>query len=318
MNKTKTTTNHLPSFLGIGAARAGTTWLSDKLMQHPEIWMPRRKELHYFTRSEKYFGPSHLDDADFQNRLVGHRLANRQYRKALLRAVGSNLAKPSPTKLRWDLRYFLGSPSDHWYASLFAQGAGKVTGEITPRYSALDVDDIRALRTLIPDLKILFILREPVSRIWSLIKYHEKRQQIRFTEKSTRELSARALHPAVSAQSDYESILARWQSVFPKEKVLTVFYDDLCAQPNVLLHTVSQFLEVDGRRFSFDKDRISDRINPSFDKEIPSNLQQVLTTFYRPMVRRLSDTYGGHFTSWLDSYDSVEVDDEPSLQQMTA
>ena len=39
-----------PHFLGIGAQRAGTTWLHSTLASHPEIWMPRIKEIHYFDR----------------------------------------------------------------------------------------------------------------------------------------------------------------------------------------------------------------------------------------------------------------------------
>lgn len=39
----------LPNFLGIGAPRAGTTWLHSLLVAHPDVLMPsRRKELHFF------------------------------------------------------------------------------------------------------------------------------------------------------------------------------------------------------------------------------------------------------------------------------
>lgn len=38
-----------PDFLGIGAQRAGTTWLDALLRSHPALYLPgRRKELHYF------------------------------------------------------------------------------------------------------------------------------------------------------------------------------------------------------------------------------------------------------------------------------
>ncbi len=39
-----------PDFVGIGAQKAGTTWLYHNLRAHPEIWMPPRKEIHYFNR----------------------------------------------------------------------------------------------------------------------------------------------------------------------------------------------------------------------------------------------------------------------------
>ena len=57
----------LPTFVGIGVARGGTTWLHTLLSGHPEISMPtRRKEVRYFDRNhdrgldwyESFFCPS--------------------------------------------------------------------------------------------------------------------------------------------------------------------------------------------------------------------------------------------------------------------
>lgn len=39
---------HLPDFLGIGAQKAGTTWLHENLQCHPELYLPAEKELHFF------------------------------------------------------------------------------------------------------------------------------------------------------------------------------------------------------------------------------------------------------------------------------
>lgn len=38
----------LPTFIGIGAQRAGTTWIYNCLKQHPDIFMSEPKELHFF------------------------------------------------------------------------------------------------------------------------------------------------------------------------------------------------------------------------------------------------------------------------------
>jgi hypothetical protein len=40
----------LPHFLGLGPGQAGTTWLHYNLSRHPDVFMPHKKELHYFTR----------------------------------------------------------------------------------------------------------------------------------------------------------------------------------------------------------------------------------------------------------------------------
>lgn len=44
--------NHGPDFLGIGAQKAGTTWLYKMLSLHPDIGMPVEKELHFWDRQK--------------------------------------------------------------------------------------------------------------------------------------------------------------------------------------------------------------------------------------------------------------------------
>lgn len=39
-----------PSFLGIGTPKSGTTWLYDLMKSHPEIWVPHKREIHFFNR----------------------------------------------------------------------------------------------------------------------------------------------------------------------------------------------------------------------------------------------------------------------------
>lgn len=54
-----------PNFLGIGAARSGTTWIARNLEQHPDIFLPSKKELHFFDR--------HYDDgiASYEQEFAG-------------------------------------------------------------------------------------------------------------------------------------------------------------------------------------------------------------------------------------------------------
>lgn len=44
----------LPTFYILGAQKAGTTWLAAMLRQHPEIFIPRQKELHFFNDEARY------------------------------------------------------------------------------------------------------------------------------------------------------------------------------------------------------------------------------------------------------------------------
>lgn len=41
-------------FIGIGASRSGSTWISQCLKEHPQICFSRKKEIHFFSNPEKY------------------------------------------------------------------------------------------------------------------------------------------------------------------------------------------------------------------------------------------------------------------------
>jgi len=41
-------------FIGIGAPRSGTTWLSECLREHPQVLLSHDKELHFFTRGIRH------------------------------------------------------------------------------------------------------------------------------------------------------------------------------------------------------------------------------------------------------------------------
>lgn len=47
-----------PTFLIVGAEKAGTTWLYDRLRRHPDVFMPLVKELHYFNRRNSNHQPT--------------------------------------------------------------------------------------------------------------------------------------------------------------------------------------------------------------------------------------------------------------------
>lgn len=44
------TGSRLPDFVGIGAQKAGTTWIHHQLRAHPQLFLPETKELNFFYR----------------------------------------------------------------------------------------------------------------------------------------------------------------------------------------------------------------------------------------------------------------------------
>lgn len=68
------TQTHLrPRFIGIGAQRAATTWVHDCLRAHPGLFLPEKKEVHYFDenyeRGDDWY-VSHFSNADSEQ-LIG-------------------------------------------------------------------------------------------------------------------------------------------------------------------------------------------------------------------------------------------------------
>ena len=49
------------NFIGIGVQKAGTSWLSEALNEHPEIYIHPKKEAHYFNKEKIYINKFHYE-----------------------------------------------------------------------------------------------------------------------------------------------------------------------------------------------------------------------------------------------------------------
>src|ERR671912_124075 len=146
-----------PNFLVVGAQKAGTTWLYRSLRTHPQVWMPREKELHYFDEKIR------LDGGLF-SRLRGDRPADWRWRRQVKSRLKRSRKDLKWRDVAWDLKYFLREPNDRWYASLFDPGDDQIAGETTPDYSILGKRTISHVRDIMPEAKIILMMRNPVER----------------------------------------------------------------------------------------------------------------------------------------------------------
>ncbi len=244
----------LPDFLGIGAAKAGSTWLFHNLRAHPGLYLPPEKELHYFC----------------------HR-----YHRSL-----------------------------RSYARRFAPGSGRVVGEITPNYAILPVEKIRSIGRLMPDLRLLFIVRDPIERAWSHARMRLVRQDGRSrAEVSDAELVAHFRGAHSRANGDYQAIIDRWLSVFPPERLWLGFFEDISQRPRQLLSEVFRHLGVDddvdweGMPYATRIDRgvrgEDDRSKPDGKEPIPPHLRRVLEDLYGPSIEGLRTTIGPRVDAWM-------------------
>lgn len=139
----------------------------------------------------------------------------------------------------------------NWYLDHFAEGEGRVKGEASPSYAILPPEQIRLVRELLPDVKLVFLLREPLGRAWSHARHNHQYREVNFAG-CTDPLDAVALerwrenfrHDWALASGDYLGQLRHWMSVFPRRQVFVDFYERVGGDPEGLLRDVFAFLGV--------------------------------------------------------------------------
>ncbi|MBY8977355.1 sulfotransferase [Rhodobacteraceae bacterium NNCM2] len=196
-----------PDFIIGGAPKCGTTSLHFILGQHPEISMPD-EEIHYFDADDPIVHP----DFFFY----------------------------SGGKLEWFDARPEDKPNLDWYAGRFASFPRTACiGEDSTTYlhSASAPDRIKAL---IPDVKLIFMLRNPVARAysqyWHLVM--TARATCSFEEALTR-------FPVIVIGSSYVDALRRYYDCFGRDAVKVVFFEDFVADNQAAIDDVTAYLSLD-------------------------------------------------------------------------
>ncbi|MFO0828318.1 MAG: sulfotransferase [Phycisphaerales bacterium] len=287
--------HHDIDFLGIGAQKAATSWLWRNLKRHPGVWMPPRKELHYFDRSLEYPSPSHIAADSLWQRLVGRAPHERRGRALLRRELFEAVRAGRWHDARWTTRYFLGQPSDAWYRSLFASGRGRLRGEITPSYSILDAKDVARVRELFPDLRVIYVLRNPIDRAWSHVRFAWTIGALRDIN-DVDEVAAFVASPMQALRSDYLRTLSIWRGCYPERQIHVGFYDEIVSEPDRALAAVLEFLGLPPLPAGVAT--LTDKVNPSRAVDMPPAIRQLLERAYASQIEELAGMFGGWCEAW--------------------
>lgn len=289
-------------FLCIGAQRSGTTWLAWNLREHPGIWIPPCKEVHYFSRSTKYPSPSHLECRGLAEKFLGRNQQAQTWRWLFLGYARKWLAradwKDKPARLTWIWSYFFQRPTDEWYLRLFQQGQGKVCGEVTPDYSLLEAEDVARVAELLPNVKILFLLRNPLDRTLSQLRYHmDGKAAPNLHRASEDELLDFATAPGQLRRGDHVKTHETWSHFFPPGNIHLAFFEDICERPDVVLGQAEEFLGVE-RPSSVRRHDQRKSMNGSTPHFLPRSIIARLAEAHEPIVQDCARYFGGHALGW--------------------
>ena len=219
-------------FFGIGATKAGTSWLHSQLQAHPECHLRTIKELHYFSLTN----PRQVDRA--------LKTAQSDAATAAQKARGAMPDKRAYAEARaYDLAAWCevlqaGSAAHDRYLGYLLSGRGRrhLVGDVTPGYSLLPDDTLTMMSRLTPDVRFIYLMRDPVDRLWSHVRMVCARADRTNFASASLTLMRAILDGQNSAEitgilnrGDYAAILAKLARAIPAKQRLDLFYEDMVA-----------------------------------------------------------------------------------------
>lgn len=211
-------------FIGVGAAKAGTTWLYEYLRDHREVCASPIKEMHYFDC--KYQPQDTLD----WNSIFAERLRKKARKSRILRGYISalfgrpqKLAGVDVLRERVDI-----NDDDNAYLDFFGRrltSAHRAFGEFTPGYAALDVASLEKVKAIHPDMKILYVMRDPVQRFCSALKSRQDSERgYSAFEQFLEELND---NDELIGQTRYDLVHKKLTRVFDRGDLFFGFYESM-------------------------------------------------------------------------------------------
>lgn len=272
--------------LGVGAQKAGTTWLYSYLSSMEGSDFGAFKEYHIF---DAVYLP---ECKNFRYRLSP---------KSVLKDVARKLNNKNYSSRRrfqnnFDVYY------DYFENILNKKESVIITGDITPSYAGLPVECYYNIRENFEkrniNVKVVFLLRDPLERCWSTVRMHRRRNRPNFENVDVRlgeEDALRNYFMTNNAEfrTRYDQTIRSLESAFNAEDLFIGFYETLFRSDNGDLRSLVDFLGIHYVEPDFSK-----RLNVSKkNDEISEELKADIVMHYSEVYHFVSDRYGWDFIS---------------------
>ena len=218
---------------------AGTTWLANQLEKASFFSNVGIKEFHVFnklfTKNKTANNKSKLAKQAYINRHIKRRL--KQDKDLLISQRVLMRLSPATYFDFFDYLYLRQPDVSH-------------VGDITPAYSTLSIDRFSLIREGLAEKKfqpkIIFLMRDPVERVWSQLRMNNRFKFERTKVKATPQQEFKQLQNFYKSKScinrtQYEIISKKLESVFNPEEIYYGFYETLFTQAEI--NRLTNFLE---------------------------------------------------------------------------
>lgn len=259
--------------LGVGAQKAGTTWLHDYLQLQPEVDMGFMKEYHIFDQGHVADTTPKLD-------------------KRIDNYINSFLGKDSLSmrhKFRRNHRHYFS-----YFQKLTDQTKQPyLTGDITPSYAGLPVKVLKKIKSGLEksgfNVKVMFLMREPVARCISANRMYSKERLLANPDVS--ELEAELLQKKYrqvrfEIRTRYDITIKNLEEVFLPEQIHYAFYEELFSDP--VLSQICTFLELPFRSGNYNEVSNGSKVRG----EIPLGLKSEIKQHYNETYEYVFEKFG--------------------------
>lgn len=267
-----------PTFLFcVGATKAGTSWLYRYLSRHPECHLRSIKELHYFDMIESGNYARHRD------REAG-RLASLRAEQASGAPMGAFRQRMLRDTEEWVSVIGRDGEDLDAYRSYLAAGRGarKLVGDITPAYALLPVERLSGMARMAGDVRFVYLLRDPVSRLWSqarMVAFRKARSMADFPARAVQVMGEmiEAIGAGRTDREDYAGAITRLRAAVDPSRLLVQLQDEMMGVPG--LARLCGFLGISSEPADFDK-RVHEGTPLALDEGLRARAQAALRPQY--------------------------------------
>lgn len=174
-------------------------------------------------------------------------------------------------------------------------------GEMTPAYAILPGDTIAEIRQLLPDTRLLYLLRNPIDRAWS-----SALMALRLAEMTPLEASDQwfldHFHSVGSwRRGHYLACLRAWWACFPADQLLVETCEAVISEPEALLNRCFAHLGVP----PLPAERLREqgcrqKVFQGTGHPLRPSLRPALIALYAESIHQLGAELGQDFSHWLE------------------
>lgn len=281
--------------LGLGAQRTGSTWLRSQLQACSEINLGFCKEYHFFDvlfipEMKNYHKWDGFEGLDFD-------------------FIPSNDAgKWSPAKKSAMLAAFVSKPLQYfqYFDELWQRNPRISTvGDFTPSYSMLDRAGFDYAKVELMkrgfQVKVVFIMRDPVERIWSMCHQQAKVEKMldEGMYPTMREFTLENFtHSGAELRTRYDRTIHELEQIFDQNEIHYDFYERYISEERY--SALLEFMEIE----AFTTPELGKIRNKSLLKNpIPTELASQVAKHYQSTYEFMEDRYGDLVRSLWGGYE---------------